>query len=348
MMSFSARAAVALAKPWLLFSIVLAFVSLAPDWAAADDRFGLHRPIDRVVVFGTSLSDPGNAFALSGQHLEPPYSTLNPLTLIPESETPYKVGGNHFSNGLTWVEQLAVPLGLWTSVRPAYVESSKGSSNYAVGGTRARNGVAGEVWLSQQVTRFLTDVGPRAPSDALYVIEVGSNDVSDALLLGNPALISEALFWVDNAIRRLHGAGARKFLVWNVPNVARTPAIQALNALPPFAGIAGFALQLTDGYNDGLSGVLGLMKNGPDPLQHIEIIQFNAFAKLEHVANNPARYGLQNVTDACIRPGTPPPSRCPDQDRYLFWDGIHPTRAGHAIIAFLVGKALVTAVLQDD
>ena len=346
MKSFSARA---FAKCWL-FSLVIGLALLAPDRAAADDRFGRHRAIDRVVVFGTSLSDPGNAFALSGQHLEPPYSTLNPLTLIPESETPYKVGGNHFSNGLTWVEQLALPLGLWTSVRPAYVESSKGSSNYAVGGTRARNGVAGEVWLSQQVTRFLTDVGPRAPSDALYVIEAGGNDVSDALLAGNPALISEALFWVDNAIRRLHGAGARKFLIWNVPNLARTPAIQALNALPPFAGIAGFALQLTEGYNDGLGGVLGRIMNGPDPyrLQDIEIIQFNAFAKLEHVANNPARYGLQNVADACIRPGTPPPSRCPNQDRYLFWDGTHPTRAGHAIIAFLVGKALVTAVLQDD
>ncbi len=331
MSSFSARAA-AVASFWLS-SLVIGLTLLAPGLAAADDRFGWHRPIDRIVVFGTSLSDPGNAFALSGQHLEPPYLTLNPLTLIPESETPYKVGGNHFSNGPTWVEQLALPLGLRTSVRPAYVQSSDGSSNYAVGGTRARNGVAGEVWLSQQVTRFLTDVGPRAPSDALYVIEVGGNDISDALLTGNLAVINEALFWVDNAIRRLHGAGARKFLVWNVPNLGRAPGIKALNALP-----------------HGLGQVLGLLENGPDPyrLQDIEIIQFNAFAKLEHVANNPARYGLQDVTHACIQPGTPPPSRCPNQDRYLFWDGIHPTRAGHAIIAFLVGKALVTAVLQDD
>ena len=80
----------------------------------------------------------------------------------------------------------------------------------------------------------------------------------------------------------------------------------------------------------------------------IEIIQFDAFAKLEHVADNPARYGLQDVTHACIQPGTPPPSRCPNQDRYLFWDGIHPTRAGHAIIAFLVGKELVKALAADD
>ena len=164
MTSFSARAAALWPSCWLFSMVIWALVLLAPDRAAADDRFGLHRPIDRIVVFGTSLSDPGNAFALSGQHLEPPYSTLNPLTLIPESETPYKVGGNHFSNGLTWVEQLALPLGLWTSVRPAYVESSNGSSNYAVAWHEgAQWSRRRSVALSQQVTRFLKDVGPRAP-----------------------------------------------------------------------------------------------------------------------------------------------------------------------------------------
>jgi outer membrane lipase/esterase len=50
------------AKSWLA-SILLAFVAFAPGWAAADD---LRRPFDRIVVFGDSLSDPGNAFALNG------------------------------------------------------------------------------------------------------------------------------------------------------------------------------------------------------------------------------------------------------------------------------------------
>jgi phospholipase/lecithinase/hemolysin len=348
MKSFSARAAAALAKPWLLFSIVLAFVSFAPDRAAADDRFRLHQSIDRLVVFGTSLSDPGNAFALSGQHLEPPYLTLIPLGLVPESETPYKVGGNHFSNGDTWVEQLALP-GLWTSARPAYVESRGGSSNYAVAGTTARNGVAGEVWLSEQVRRFLKDVGPRAPSDAIYVIEVGGNDVRAALFERNPALILAATDGVKDAVRRLHSAGARKFLVWNVPNLARTPAIQTLENLPPpnpFAGIAASALQLTQIYNAGLDQAVKDLLADPD-LKNIQIIQFDAFAKLEHVANNPATYGLENVTHACIRPGTSRPSRCPNPDGYLFWDGIHPTRAVHAIIAYVVGKELEKALADD-
>src|ERR1043165_1234372 len=92
------------AKSWLV-SILLAFVAFAPGLAAAG---GLHRPFDRIVVFGDSLSDPGNAFALTGQHLTPPsYGMTTPedlLTLIPDA--PYARGGNHFSNGPTWIEDL--------------------------------------------------------------------------------------------------------------------------------------------------------------------------------------------------------------------------------------------------
>ena len=32
---------------------------------------------------------------------------------------------------------------------------------------------------------------------------------------------------------------------------------------------------------------------------------------------------------------------CADPDRYLFWDGIHPTRAGHLLISFALLKASV-------
>jgi len=47
--------------------------------AVADSNF------DNIVVFGDILSDPGNAFALTGQISKPPYD------LIPSA--PYAVGG---------------------------------------------------------------------------------------------------------------------------------------------------------------------------------------------------------------------------------------------------------------
>ena len=61
-------------------------------------------PFGRIVAFGTSLSDSGNAFALRGGANTPPDYLLDPL-LVPNA--PYARGGHHFSNGATWVEQLA-------------------------------------------------------------------------------------------------------------------------------------------------------------------------------------------------------------------------------------------------
>src|SRR6266567_4301333 len=64
----------------------------------------------------------------------PPYDTLD-LFLVPRA--PYARGGHHFSNGATWVEQFASPLGLTENVRPAFQGSSVKATNYAVGGARA-------------------------------------------------------------------------------------------------------------------------------------------------------------------------------------------------------------------
>src|SRR2546422_10941668 len=96
----------AIARSWLVLTVLLA----VPGWAAAQSRFS------GIVVFGTSLSDPGNAFALSGEAATPPDFMLDPL-LIPSA--PYARGGHHFSNGATWVEQFARSVGLRDGVRAA-------------------------------------------------------------------------------------------------------------------------------------------------------------------------------------------------------------------------------------
>lgn len=90
---------------------LLAMAMAAPMGATAQTTFS------RIVVFGDSLSDPGNAFVLRSALSTPPYDTLDPL-LIPDS--PYAKGGHHFSNGATWIEQFARPLGLAGNVRPAF------------------------------------------------------------------------------------------------------------------------------------------------------------------------------------------------------------------------------------
>jgi phospholipase/lecithinase/hemolysin len=286
-------------------------------------------PFARIVVFGTSLSDSGNAFALRGATNTPPDYQLDPL-LVPGA--PYARGGLHFSNGATWVEQLARSLGLAPSVRPAFASSSPEATNYAVGSARAYND-GKNVNFGDQEQEFLADVGGAAPPDALYVIEMGSNDIRDAIVAfqtgGFPAaqvVLQQALASIAQNVQVLYGAGAREFLVWVPPNVALTPAIRQLERDSP--GAAQLATALTQAFNGGLNGVLTQLSALPD----INIRRLNAYALLNGIVADPQTYDLNNVTEACVTPNVAP-FACDRPDEYLFWDGIHPTDAGHAILA---------------
>ena len=303
---------------WALMGLLLALVLQAPDWAAAQTTFG------RIVVFGDSLSDPGNAFVLEGVANTPPYAYLDQL-LIPDR--PYAKGGHHFSNGATWIEQLARPLGLAGNTRPAFQGSGTEATNYAVGGARAHeDGVNADLRI--QVTRFLNAFGGVAPADALYVVEFGSNDIRDAMAAGagGGAILQDALTVIGDNIGVLYAAGARKFLVCNAPDLSLTPAILTLDRFTPGAG--QFARFLTVTYNSGLDSLLGSMAGLPG----IEFVRVDFFKMLTEMVTDPAAFDLSVVNAACVTPNTPPYA-CQRPDQFLFWDGIHPTRAVHAIIS---------------
>ena len=297
----------------------VAILLCAPGWAAAQSRFS------GIVVFGTSLSDPGNAFVLLGDQGTPPDFMLNPL-LIPS--VPYAKGGHHFSNGATWVEQFGRSVGLEGSVQAALATEDPQVTNFAVGAARAYNdGI--NFNLTRQVDTFLLRSGGVASSQTIYVIEMGSNDIRDSVQIyasggnGGPVL-QAALGSIAANVQRLYGAGAREFLVWAAPNVALTPAIRSLG---PAAG--GLATSLTQAFNGGLAQVLAQLSLG---LPGISVARLDAYQLLNHIVADPAAFELTDVTTPCVTPDDDPFS-CQHADGFLFWDGIHPTRAGHAILA---------------
>ena len=134
-----------------------------------------------------------------------------------------------------------------------------------MGGARAHDdGV--NVNLSAQVDAFLQDAGGVAAPDGLYVIEMGSNDIRDALVAfaggqnGNP-ILQGAVASIARNIQALYAAGARTFLGWRPPNVGLTPAIRALDQARP--GAAQLATLITQGFNAGLDGAVAQLSALP-------------------------------------------------------------------------------------
>ncbi|MDQ3125550.1 MAG: autotransporter domain-containing protein, partial [Pseudomonadota bacterium] len=54
------------------------------------------------------------------------------------------------------------------------------------------------------------------------------------------------------------------------------------------------------------------------------------------LVGNPGAFGLTNVKDACFNGFTV----CATPDTYLYWDGVHPTAAGHRLLAMLANDYL--------
>jgi outer membrane lipase/esterase len=61
---------------------------------------------------------------------------------------------------------------------------------------------------------------------------------------------------------------------------------------------------------------------------------------LADIVADPAAVGLTNVDEACLKFGVVTNPFCRTPNQYLFWDGIHPTRAGHTIVAKAAARVL--------
>jgi outer membrane lipase/esterase len=279
---------------------------------------------DGIVVFGDSLSDPGNVFALTGQY------SVRPFAPIPSA--PYAIGGLHFTNGETWVERLSRRLGSPTGAGPA-VRAPAVYTNYAFGGARARpGGPSASPDLGAQIAMYFTNRGATADPDALHVVWLGANDVRDALeaLAVDPtgatsmSIVQAAITAIASNAVTLWSAGARTLLVPNVPNLALTPAIAAQPA-----PVRGAAAQLSAGYNAALAQAL----QGLESLPGLRVMRLDVHALLGSVVAAPSVYGLANTAEPCLRFGVLVDAICAAPWRYAFWDAIHPTAAVHRILA---------------
>src|SRR6185436_2716554 len=248
----------------------------------ASARHAIADSPERFVVFGDSLSDPGNAFVVLKKLSEPAFEVPPFSSLIPDA--PYARGALHFSNGPTWIEQLSLVDHSLPTAGPALLVPTV-FSNYAVGGARARR--SGDLDLSTQVNLFLRDFRGKGPADSLYVVWIGSNDVRDALqaFAGDPSgatsgfIVKQAVSSIRDNLLALYGVGARRFLIANAPDIGLAPAVRLQGA-----GAQTAATFLASQFNAGLEQVL----SGLSTMHGAQFVRMDVFTILTNVVASPA------------------------------------------------------------
>lgn len=279
-------------------------------------------PFTALYSFGDSLSDVGNVFLATGGAMP---------------GAPYANG--RFSNGPTWVEDVSARLGLG-SLTP----SLAGGTDYAFGNATTGGSVPGAPAvvpnITQQVALFSAKTGGVAPSSALYTVWIGANDVTAALtdVVGGVLSYAQAVAALGNAAKAEAGAigtlaaeGAETILVPLVPDLGKTPNAQVAPGLP------AFATALSAAYNAALQAAIGGLTTTGDTAIHL----LDTFALIDDAVANPASYGFTDVTNRCyLGPLSGGGTACATPNTYLFWDGQHPTAAGHAQIAALALSAI--------
>ncbi|MNK30272.1 Phosphatidylcholine-sterol acyltransferase precursor [compost metagenome] len=278
---------------------------------------------NRLVVFGDSLSDNGNLYAATGN--------------TTPTSPPYYQG--RFSNGPVFTELLGFNAGRYAAGAPV-----TGSINYAFGGART-DSAASPPGMRNQLLAYTGAGGTFGAGDLVSILG-GANNIFQGIqafqiaAAGNPAIAANPTGYmapistaaasdINFIVNSVATAGAGTILVTNLPRLGTTPQFNQGPGLPakPLADYAGTT------FNTALqAGLMTVAANQPNS----NIILMDLYKVSDTLSGSPERFGLTNAKDACFNGVTV----CAAPDTYLYWDGVHPTAAGHRLIARLANDYL--------
>jgi len=258
---------------------------------------------------------------------------FNQFFFFGDSLTDAGVYGARFTvnPGLVWAQDLGNRYGL--TVTP----STQGGVDYAQGGARVTQlsplilPGAPQRSLSVQIDELL-HATPALNPNAVYTVWIGANDIlvnvqAAAAGVLDPRLVQPNIVTAANdtltQIARLRDAGAKRVMVFNLPDIGKTP-LGLSSPTAPFSALTGL-------FNSTLEAGLTALK--------VDIIPINVFGLFNEIIANPAPFGLTNVTtQACTTASslncTMATLVAPNAAQtYAFADPVHPTPAGHQIIS---------------
>lgn len=291
----------------------------------------------QIVVFGDSFSDTGNirdrTHAQTGGTVDFPGVAFNYSDGRYTNSSKTNPASSTYDG--VWHEQLAR---LFLSV-PVASNSLGGGTDFAFGGASTEDGTRSQTVVitpSGDVTIVLDNMGKQIDDylathtidpAALYIVWGGTNDLlRDYSATSVTATAARAAALVG----RLAQAGAQYILVPNLPPLGDSPGISgdpvvvaSLNA-----ATADYRVEL----NADLDGLMSHLA-GQGTLR---IYRVDCWSTAIRFYSDPSRYGFGNTTETAQ--GNPV-----NPDQYFFWDGIHPTTAGHYQLASAANDTLTNA-----
>jgi phospholipase/lecithinase/hemolysin len=289
-------------------------------------------PVGNLVVFGDSLADVGNEAILSGGQ-------------IPHHSELYFQG--RFSGGPIWVDTLAEYLGE-PAVMPSLQPGGKGLDFAYGGATLAYQNTAAPYGsvprVSQQVATYLNGHTPHA--NDVFALWAGPNDFFFSLgQQGAPIDPSQPAAALAASLETLIGAGARRFVIANLPPLGETPYFLNLEK-------AGFLtsqqIHLFDSWSAGfdfyLNADLAQVQKAHPKVTVVSIDVAGLFAQAAQPGNP---FGFVNWTDA-VGPydalGHVTAVTATDPQDYLFFDSVHPGTKAHQIIGLRAAAEVYAAL----
>ena len=212
---------------------------------------------------------------------------------------------------------------IWES--PYRLRRLAGGTDYAFGGAQTGTGYtsldgAQIPNIGTQIGMYL-GAGNVPTAGQLFTIWGGAND----FLLGgqtNPAISVQN---IGQEITQLAQAGAKQFLVPNLPNLGAIPLATQTLTIAQQQGLT----QLSTAFNTLLQTEVTQLQNSLG----VQIHLLNINSLFNSVLANPSNYGITNDTGMAV-------SSSLNGNGFLFWDQEHPTTAVDQIIGSLAAQSV--------
>ncbi|WP_245243187.1 SGNH/GDSL hydrolase family protein [Pararhodobacter sp. SW119] len=267
-------------------------------------------------VFGDSLSDPGNLFALT-----------EALTGTGQPGFPYFQG--RVSDGPVWAEYLASDFAARGLPFRNYAFATAQVVRPPVDPTDLTTQLP--IHLDDQLALFELEALGGIPERSVALAWLGSNDafriISEAgrqigdgteipIAVANAVLSANAV--AEQLLSRLSllvPAGIRDLVLFNLPDLGRTPN---------YLGTAGapLATLVTDTFNARLAA---------GSVDGLNLRRFDLAGLFDALLESPDEFGITSLEPCFVT--TPTPMLCDDPGQRAFFDLIHPAGRVHAALA---------------